>query len=318
MTSSDNASKSPAGVQPEKPILSDEVADAAKRAILFGEKVGYKTPPQETRFKKGQSGNPKGRPKRADGALRPSPETTALTIREAERKVTIREGAETRLVSAIEAAMLAQFKAAAGGNAYAQKHLIERYLRAKAEKQREIDEEVAFWEFYVAFYREAIAEASRKGEPPPSPLPHPDDVVIDPDKGVRFIGPFDEESAARLEENLKFRDACLMQDALDRRSAAAGGNEKLSDKQTFALLGAKAMNQSVPLRFRLSDSEMIMKLLRYEHTPMRTLLKDVRAAWHALGVKPRRGKTLPPLAEVLPVFEAVMDGFAAIQRGGGM
>ena len=25
--------------------------------------VGYKRPPQETRFKKGQSGNPKGRPK---------------------------------------------------------------------------------------------------------------------------------------------------------------------------------------------------------------------------------------------------------------
>lgn len=39
--------------------------DKAKSALksLPGYDVGYGRPPEETRFKKGQSGNPRGRPK---------------------------------------------------------------------------------------------------------------------------------------------------------------------------------------------------------------------------------------------------------------
>lgn len=43
--------------------------------------VGYGKPPKRTRFKKGQSGNPKGRPKGAKGF-------TASLKREMESKVT--------------------------------------------------------------------------------------------------------------------------------------------------------------------------------------------------------------------------------------
>ncbi len=53
---------------------------------------------------------------------------------------------------------------------------------------------------YVARCREQISEAKRKSERPPAPLPHPDDVVIRDDRGVRFIGPVDEEGLARPEE----------------------------------------------------------------------------------------------------------------------
>lgn len=43
------------------------------------------------------------------------------------------------------------------------------------------------------------------------PRPHPDDVVIDYERGVRFIGPVDEEQAARLEETCKMRDVLILQ-----------------------------------------------------------------------------------------------------------
>jgi hypothetical protein len=46
--------------------------------------VGYGKPPKHTRFRKGQSGNPKGRPKGARGL-------TASLRRELETKITIRE-----------------------------------------------------------------------------------------------------------------------------------------------------------------------------------------------------------------------------------
>lgn len=66
--------------------------------------VGYRKPPESTRFKPGQSGNPKGRPKGA----RNRPQTQAARIidlmREAtERQVTILEGGKKIRITAREA-----------------------------------------------------------------------------------------------------------------------------------------------------------------------------------------------------------------------
>lgn len=56
--------------------------------------VGYGKPPKHTRFRKGQSGNPRGRPKGARGL-------TASLRRELETKIPIREGGrEMRLTKA--------------------------------------------------------------------------------------------------------------------------------------------------------------------------------------------------------------------------
>lgn len=56
------------------------------------EGVGYKRPPVWTRFKKGQSGNPKGRPKK-DETFR------AIAERELQKQIMIREGGRVRRVT---------------------------------------------------------------------------------------------------------------------------------------------------------------------------------------------------------------------------
>jgi hypothetical protein len=59
--------------------------------------VGYKSPPVATRFKKGQSGNPKGRPK--------GRKSVRKTFWDAlHRKINVREGDRIRSLSMIEAA----------------------------------------------------------------------------------------------------------------------------------------------------------------------------------------------------------------------
>ncbi len=58
--------------------------------------IGYGKPPKATRFKKGQSGNPKGRPKGAKGLA-------ASLRRELEAKITVREGGRTVTMSKAEA-----------------------------------------------------------------------------------------------------------------------------------------------------------------------------------------------------------------------
>ena len=60
--------------------------------------VGYGKPPAHTRFQKGQSGNPGGRPRR--GAAEPA---KALALKEAYRKVTVQEGEHATRMPVIQA-----------------------------------------------------------------------------------------------------------------------------------------------------------------------------------------------------------------------
>jgi hypothetical protein len=63
------------------------------------DKTGYKRPPKSTQFKKGRSGNPKGRPKGARNFKTVVQETL-------DQPVTLREGERVRNVSSREAAMI--------------------------------------------------------------------------------------------------------------------------------------------------------------------------------------------------------------------
>jgi hypothetical protein len=61
------------------------------------EPVGYGKPPRHTRFKKGQSGNPKGRPKGAKGFK-------ASMKRELQSTISVKEGGREKVISKAEAA----------------------------------------------------------------------------------------------------------------------------------------------------------------------------------------------------------------------
>lgn len=90
-------------------------------------KVGYKSPPEHSRFKKGQSGNPRGRPKK-------DYEKGIFGILEDE--ITIRLSGKNKRVSKIEALVYKLINDALGGDLNALKMLfripgIERYFKIK-------------------------------------------------------------------------------------------------------------------------------------------------------------------------------------------
>jgi Family of unknown function (DUF5681) len=73
--------------------------------------VGYGKPPTRTRFRKGVSGNPGGRPRGITAGR-----ATTLAIKEAHRVVTVREGDKVTTMPAFQAVLRGQTTLAAKGN----------------------------------------------------------------------------------------------------------------------------------------------------------------------------------------------------------
>jgi hypothetical protein len=90
-----------------------------KKLPAGGHEVGYGNPPVHSRFRKGQSGNPGGRPGMTAGRA------TALALKEAYRSVNVREGDKVITLPAIQAVLRSQVALAAKGNGPAQRALIE-------------------------------------------------------------------------------------------------------------------------------------------------------------------------------------------------
>lgn len=89
--------------------------------------VGYRSPPEATRFKKGVSGNPRGRPK---GSLNVATVLTR-TLRE---KIVINENGRRRTVTKLEAALNQLVNKAAAGDLRALRHLTALALDAEAQQ----------------------------------------------------------------------------------------------------------------------------------------------------------------------------------------
>ena len=82
--------------------------------------VGYGKPPRRTQFRKGQSGNPGGRPRRL-----PVQRANALLLKEAYRCVAIKENGRMVPVMALQAILRSQVELAMNGNLRAQRYVLE-------------------------------------------------------------------------------------------------------------------------------------------------------------------------------------------------
>ena len=164
----------------------------------------YRNPPVEHRFRKGASGNPKGRPRKkrafvstkVDGqpGIGFEDRIKSLAIEEAYRLITIREGDRVERIPVIQAILRKVAVAAANGNIRAQQNYLNLLIGAEADRRVANTELLKIAVDYKEHWHHVLAERARKGTTGPEPVPYPDEVIIDYETGeIRIDGPVMEE-----------------------------------------------------------------------------------------------------------------------------
>lgn len=172
---------------------------APSRGERPGYEVGYGKPPKDTRFRPGQSGNPRGRPKGARNRTSNIPTLSeermkTVVMEEAYRTIGIRDGEQLVEIPVIQAVIRSVALNAAKGNQRAQRMFTDLLQTIESENRALYDEYLeTFIEYKVEWERE-IKRCEKLGTDVPDPLPHPDDIVINMKTGrVEMHGPMTRE-----------------------------------------------------------------------------------------------------------------------------
>lgn len=165
--------------------------------------VGYAKPPAKTRFKPGQSGNPKGRPK---GAKNKRPRLKeerlkGIILDEAYRDITVRDGDRNVTIPMAQAVVRSLAVNAAKGLHRSQRLFAEMLSATERQNKELADEWFSTALDYKIEWERELDRRKRLGITDlPEPVPHPDQIKIDMNTAeARIKGPATKEEKAQLE-----------------------------------------------------------------------------------------------------------------------
>lgn len=233
------------------------------RASDGHQQVGYRKPPAAHQFKPGQSGNPKGRPRKTNTSIIPkaqglgvaSQPTNQIVLAEGNRKIAFRENGKAIELSAMQLVIRAAYAAAMRGDRWALRLLMERNHLIESSEREERVENFTTMVKYQADGRYAIAKARAAGLPEPLLVPHPDDIIIDMKTGETAIcGPVTPEDRAEWHDVLAWRDSLHDQIRVcaashDGRDAPGGGDGNLARWHRLQA-HYDMVNDNLPPRYR--------------------------------------------------------------------
>lgn len=256
--------------------------------------VGYGRPPKWTRFKKGKSGNDKGRPRRK--IVEPKPPSTGSeqddALREAlNKEVEITEGGKRVKVKAKNLLPKLHASAAMKGSETAQRHLMweGRELEARDQERAAIAEQQRIKIYHLMVSErdrqaQAWRDAAARGAEPAEPWPHPDDFIFSRTGfGWRIRGPSRPEDVPTYEKIRADRDSLLIRSVIELKR----GRKHLHLVKFYASV-CMQLDVYLPLRWQIGVDGWRAAVEVFAELPV-GLLRELLAKFE------RRSDALKPL-----------------------
>lgn len=304
----------PRSSQPKK--FSPEVVKAITDEVL-----GSSGAPHPTRYPKGVSGNPDGRP---HGTKKPKAPKhgSAIAAKAAEvarRPVKVRDGDGEREITIMDAAMMQLGKQAASGNVPAIRLLAEKVSEfeaieheLRAAEQADWARRRTHWEAYVDRNRPLFDAAKANGLAPPEIYPHPDDLVFEEDGTLRIIGPVCAETAIDYAKIVSETDYWLAMIAYDWWRGSRGGPFSSRAEYTYVAEILFWQHQDwLPPRMRMTETAIVSTVMWLRRLSGRKLHRRLSELGHKanLYVPPWRAQ-IPTTVPTDLCLEANRNGIS--------
>lgn len=282
--------------------------------------IGFGKPPEQHRFKKGQTGNPKGRSKKGkeppvrfgDGVVDND------LVQEAFRQLQLHENGRPVRLRISQAIVRSLLLDGLKGNRLAKRYAFELLRR---EEREALERSAKFYKSYVEIKAkgEALIQRCRtEGRAPPRFYPHPDDILLDEaNLEVHLLGPRSEDQAIPYIRAALMRDWFLARSMLDKKCGTPKSfewDELRGDSAPGVFAGV--IETGLPPSFQRSEGETRSFVLNLTSLTKRQLLNQ-------MDVLMREAAQLPPtIAErlearkrasmVLEIFGAALKGAAEV------
>jgi hypothetical protein len=285
--------------------LSKDLVDEIYEKVL-GVETGPRTPTGQ--FMKGSSGNPKGRPKRAEPdqitlpKQLPSESLGAIAMRQGARKIKAHTDQGEVELSFTEAVVTKMVREAVKGNTGHSRTFLQIVSRAEAEETKRKRELFSHWAAVKEQAALIYQQAELTGEEPALSV-HPDDIKLSSDGTVEIVGPTTAEDIAAMRHTHSMVGFHIVNIAyqrwVERRFIRIRGRR--IQGRLFAELDFLVRQELLPPRLRLTDDEIAERLKRYARfsgRDLHTLLRQ-RAAAHGQPVPPREMRVPIVVPQVL-------------------
>ena len=305
---------------PQADTPPDAAAAGPARAGNYA--VGFGKPPKHTQFRKGHSGNPRGRPRK------PKPKRPRLyemhtedyLEKEAYRPVVLRENGKEIELPAAQAALRSLGVQGIKGSRLSNRDFWNRVERGEQEQRRRLLDR---YERYERLKRdgERIVESYRtRGLAPPELLPHPDDIVLDAETGESWVnGPETKADLASYLYNVEFRDHCMLVASRDRKFFTTRERPDEEPVYSIWLVSAHLLDRCLPQRMRWSELEETSLLMKYLGLSKKERERRIADGWsHLVATRPHASRLTPEMQwevdKISQRFIAQLTANAARQR----
>lgn len=252
--------------------------------------VGYRKPPVATRFKKGVSGNPAGRPKRKRPPEAPqhrsaAPGSAMRAIRqELTRDVVVQEAGASKKMSLPQAALRQLEQLAFKGSVNACKELLRLSVEEVKQRDAELAANHAYWTSYCEEFEANAQRFEKAGIAIPEWWPRPEDINIRPDQQTVIKGPRSPEELPIYHQLVNLRDACIAKTRYDAVvfPRAHSDNHNPHDLPMIGLL-AYWIDLVLPKRMQLSPDAIYERMMDAVSTLRKDLEDELVRTFDKLG-----------------------------------